>query len=161
MASKVKIAGIVLFIIGAIIIILSHFLFWNNFNWVNLGSVALMIAGLFMYIASSKKLLDENWFLIIPIRNGSQLRAVSYLRMFVFFEGDNIAVVHKCFLPVLSVILTKRSVGRISCRDLARDVCEMFDFCPCGRRPLVHFVQHDKLCFGQHLYYCLFEFITV
>lgn len=60
MAAKVKIAGIVLFIIGAIIIILSHFLFWNNYNWVNLGSVALMIAGLFMYISSSKKLLDEN-----------------------------------------------------------------------------------------------------
>ena len=64
--------------------------------------------------------------------------------------GDNIAVVHKCFLPALSVIafsdlkvLTKRSVGRISRRDLARDVCEMF-----------HFVQHDKLCFGQQLYYC-------
>ncbi len=60
MVSKVKIAGLVLFIIGAIIIILSHFLFWNNYNWVNLGSVALMIAGLVMYIASSKKLLDEN-----------------------------------------------------------------------------------------------------
>lgn len=60
MASKLKIAGIVLFIIGAIIITLSHFLFWNNYNWVNLGSVALMIAGLVTYIASSKKLLDEN-----------------------------------------------------------------------------------------------------
>ena len=60
MASKVKIAGLVLFIIGAIIIILSHFLFWNNYNWVNLGSVALMIAGLVTYIASSKKALDEN-----------------------------------------------------------------------------------------------------
>ena len=33
--------------------------------------------------------------------------------------------------------------------------CKMFDFCPCGRRPLVHFVQHDKLYFGQQLYYCL------
>ena len=60
MASKLKISGIVLFIIGAIIITLSHFLFWNNYNWVNLGSVALMIAGLVTYIASSKKLLDEN-----------------------------------------------------------------------------------------------------
>ena len=60
MASKLKIAGIVLFIIGAIIITLSHFLFWNNYNWVNLGSVALMIAGLVTYIASSKKALDEN-----------------------------------------------------------------------------------------------------
>ena len=57
----------------------------------------------------------------------------------------NIDVVHKCFLLALSVILTKRSVGRISRRDLARDVCEMF-----------HFVQHDKLCFGQQLYYSQF-----
>ena len=47
---------------------------------------------------------------------------------------DNIVVVHKCFLPALSVILTKRSVGRISRKDLARDVCEMFAF-PFGQRP--------------------------
>ena len=70
---------------------------------------------------------------------------VLFLRVKQFDFGDNIAVVHKCFLPALSVILTKRSVGRISRRDLARDVCEMF-----------HFVQHDKLCFGQNLYYCLY-----
>ena len=43
--------------------------------------------------------------------------------------------------PALSVIafsdlkvLTKRSVGRISRRDLARDICEMFAF-PFGQRP--------------------------
>ena len=43
MASKLKIAGIAVFIIGAILIILSHFLGWNNMNIVNFGSIALMI----------------------------------------------------------------------------------------------------------------------
>ena len=59
MASKLKIAGIAIFIIGAILIILSHFLGWNNSNLVNLGSVILMVAGLVTYIYASKKLLEE------------------------------------------------------------------------------------------------------
>jgi drug/metabolite transporter (DMT)-like permease len=59
MASKLKIAGIAIFIIGAILIILSHFLGWNNSNLVNLGSVVLMVAGLVTYIYASKKLLEE------------------------------------------------------------------------------------------------------
>ena len=59
MVGKIKIAGIVIFIIGAILTILSHFLGWNNSNLVNMGSVALMIAGLIAYIVASKKLLEE------------------------------------------------------------------------------------------------------
>ena len=59
MASKLKIAGIAVFIIGAILIILSHFLGWNNMNIVNFGSIALMIAGLVAYIYASKKILEE------------------------------------------------------------------------------------------------------
>ncbi len=59
MASKIKIAGLVIFIIGAILIILSHFLGWNNINAVNLGAVALMIAGLAAYIVAAKKVLEE------------------------------------------------------------------------------------------------------
>ena len=59
MASKLKIAGIAIFIVGAILIILSHFLGWNNSNLVNLGSVVLMVAGLVTYIYASKKLLEE------------------------------------------------------------------------------------------------------
>jgi hypothetical protein len=59
MASKLKIAGIVIFIIGAILIILSHFLGWNNMNIVNFGSIALMIAGLITYIMANKKILEE------------------------------------------------------------------------------------------------------
>ena len=59
MASKLKIAGIVIFIIGAILIILSHFLGWNNMNIVNFGSIALMVAGLVTYIMANKKILEE------------------------------------------------------------------------------------------------------
>lgn len=59
MANKIKIAGLVLFIIGAILIILSHFLGWNNINAVNFGSVALMIVGLIAYIAAYKRAIEE------------------------------------------------------------------------------------------------------
>ena len=59
MASKLKIAGIAVFIIGAILIILSHFLGWNNMNIVNFGSIALMIVGLITYIMANKKILEE------------------------------------------------------------------------------------------------------
>ena len=59
MASKLKIAGIAVIIIGAILIILSHFLGWNNMNIVNFGSIALMIAGLVTYIMANKKILEE------------------------------------------------------------------------------------------------------
>ena len=46
------------------------------------------------------------------------------------------------------VILTERSVGRISRQDLARDICEMFAFPLRAGDLKVHFVQHDKLCFA-------------
>ena len=60
MAKNLKTLGFVLIILGAIIIILSHFLGWNNYNSVNLGSVALMIAGLITYIKASKKLREQD-----------------------------------------------------------------------------------------------------
>ena len=55
MASKLKIAGIAVFIIGAILIILSHFLGWNNVNAVQFGSLIAMIVGLVLYIWLNKK----------------------------------------------------------------------------------------------------------
>ncbi|MBR3877790.1 MAG: hypothetical protein IKJ23_06375 [Bacteroidaceae bacterium] len=60
MANKLKSLGFALIIVGAIIIILSHFLGWNNYNSVNLGSVALMIAGLITYIKASKKIREQD-----------------------------------------------------------------------------------------------------
>lgn len=59
MASKIKNLGLVLIIIGAILIILSHYLGWNNSNLVNMGSLAMIIAGLITYIVAGKKLLQE------------------------------------------------------------------------------------------------------
>jgi membrane-bound ClpP family serine protease len=59
MASKIKNLGLVLIIIGAILIILSHYLGWNNSNLVNMGSLAMIIAGLITYIIAGKKLLQE------------------------------------------------------------------------------------------------------
>ena len=51
--------GIIIIVLAAIVLVLSHFLGWNNMNFVNLGSVALMVAGLITYIAASKKVLEE------------------------------------------------------------------------------------------------------
>ncbi|MDO5460580.1 MAG: hypothetical protein Q4F44_02935 [Bacteroidales bacterium] len=59
MASKIKNLGLALIVIGAILSILSHYLGWNNINFVNLGSVVLIIAGIITYIIASKKLLQE------------------------------------------------------------------------------------------------------
>ena len=59
MASKIKNLGLALIIIGAILIILSHYLGWNNSNLVNMGSLAMIIAGLITYIIAGKKLLQE------------------------------------------------------------------------------------------------------
>ena len=59
MASKIKNLGLVLIIIGAILIILSHYLGWNNSNLVNMGSLAMIIAGLITYIVAGKRLLQE------------------------------------------------------------------------------------------------------
>ena len=59
MASKIKNLGLALIVIGAILNILSHYLGWNNINFVNLGSVVLIIAGIITYIIASKKLLQE------------------------------------------------------------------------------------------------------
>ena len=59
MASKIKNLGLALIVIGAILSISSHYLGWNNINFVNLGSVVLIIAGIITYIIASKKLLQE------------------------------------------------------------------------------------------------------
>ena len=59
MASKIKNLGLALIVIGAILSILSHYLGWNNINFVNLGSVVLIIAGIITYIIAGKKLLQE------------------------------------------------------------------------------------------------------
>ena len=60
MAKNIQYTGMAMIIIGAIILILSHAFGWNNYNWVNVGSVTFMIAGLITYILAGKKALEEN-----------------------------------------------------------------------------------------------------
>ena len=59
------------------------------------------------------------------------------------------------------VILTKRSVGRISRWDFAIDITRCFTLTLAPAGVDRWFVQHDKLCFGQDLYYCQFLIIRV
>ncbi len=47
--------GIIIIIIAAVVLILSHFLGWNNINAVQFGSFGAMIVGLVLYIWLNKK----------------------------------------------------------------------------------------------------------
>lgn len=59
MATKIKYAGLALIFIGALLLILSHFLGWNNINALNVGAYAGMVVGLVTYIIAGKKALEE------------------------------------------------------------------------------------------------------
>ena len=59
MASKIQNIGLLLIILGALLSISSHFFGWNNSNLVNLGSLAMVIAGLIAYRVAGKRLLQE------------------------------------------------------------------------------------------------------
>lgn len=50
--------GKILMIIGAILLILSFFCGWNNNNAVLFGSIALIIAGIVVYIIMNKKNIE-------------------------------------------------------------------------------------------------------
>ena len=47
--------GIIIIILAAIVLVLSHFMGWNNINAVQFGSFGAMIAGLVLYIWLNKK----------------------------------------------------------------------------------------------------------
>lgn len=47
--------GLILIVIASIVLVLSHFLGWNNINAVQFGSFGAMIAGLVLYIWLNKK----------------------------------------------------------------------------------------------------------
>ena len=49
--------GIIIIIIAAVLLILSHLLGWNNINLVQFGSFGAMIVGLVLYIWLNKKYL--------------------------------------------------------------------------------------------------------
>ena len=50
-----KYLGVIIIIIAAIILMLSHFLGWNNVNAVQFGSIGAMIVGLVLYIWLNKR----------------------------------------------------------------------------------------------------------
>lgn len=50
-----KYLGAIIIIIAAIILICSYFCGWNNYNWVQLTAMGLMIFGLVLYIIMNKK----------------------------------------------------------------------------------------------------------
>lgn len=47
--------GVILIIVASVVLILSHFLGWNNINAVQFGSFGTMIVGLVLYIWLNKK----------------------------------------------------------------------------------------------------------
>ncbi len=55
MNGLLKNLGIILIVIAAVVLILSHLLGWNNINAVQFGSFGLMIVGLVLYIWMNKK----------------------------------------------------------------------------------------------------------
>ena len=57
---SVKILGLVLIFVGAIVLILSYFQGWVNNNLVTAGSLVSMIIGWIVYIFAGKKCLENN-----------------------------------------------------------------------------------------------------
>ena len=59
MATIIKNAALALILIGALILILSHFCGWNNINTVNVSAYVAMVVGLVAYIIAGKRALEE------------------------------------------------------------------------------------------------------
>ena len=55
MNSFLKYLGAIIVILGAILLVCSSFLGWNNYNGVQIGALVLMIAGLLLHIFMGKK----------------------------------------------------------------------------------------------------------
>ena len=47
--------GIIVIVLAAVLLILSHLLGWNNINAIQFGSLGAMIVGLVLYIWLNKK----------------------------------------------------------------------------------------------------------
>lgn len=55
MKGLLKNLGVIIIVIAAIVLVLSHFLGWNNINAVQAGSMVAMIVGLVLYIWLNKR----------------------------------------------------------------------------------------------------------
>ena len=60
MNSILKKSGLAIIILAAIVLVLSYFLKWTNYNFVQFGSLLAMVVGLIVYIIFGKKCLEEN-----------------------------------------------------------------------------------------------------
>ena len=60
MNSILKKSGLAIIILAAIVLVLSYFLKWTNYNFVQFGSLFAMVVGLIVYIIFGKKCLEEN-----------------------------------------------------------------------------------------------------
>ena len=59
MNKSLKMVGLAIIVIAAIVLILSHFLGWTNNNSIQAGSLAAMVVGRIVYIAFGKRQLNE------------------------------------------------------------------------------------------------------
>jgi len=59
MNKSLKMLGLAIIVLAAIVLILSYFLGWTNNNAVQAGSFAAMVVGLIIYIIFGKKQLGE------------------------------------------------------------------------------------------------------
>ncbi len=59
MATTIKYVALAIILIGALVLILSHFCGWNNINALNVSAYVAMVAGLVTYIIAGKKALEE------------------------------------------------------------------------------------------------------
>lgn len=55
MNELLKHLGVILIVIASVVLILSHFLGWNNINAVQFGSLGVMVLGLVLYVWLNKK----------------------------------------------------------------------------------------------------------
>ncbi len=60
MNSILKNSGLALIVLAAIVLMLSHFLQWTNYNAVQSGSLIAMVVGLVAYIIFGKKSMAED-----------------------------------------------------------------------------------------------------
>lgn len=58
MNNFLKNLGVLLIVLGTLILVLSYYLNWVDYNWVNGSAVLVIIAGLIVHIVMNKKIED-------------------------------------------------------------------------------------------------------
>lgn len=58
MNNFLKNLGVLLIVLGTLILVLSYFLNWVDYNWVNGAAVLVIICGLIVHILMNKRIQD-------------------------------------------------------------------------------------------------------